>query len=82
MAAFKDIPDADIQSIQAPALVINGDMEVVRSEHALALSCVLPHARLAILPCGHGEYIGEVCTTDKNSPLPEMVTAVIEKFLY
>lgn len=82
MSAFKDISDADIQSIQAPALVINGDAEVVRAEHALALSRMLPHARLAILPCGHGEYIGEICTTDKNSPLPEMVTAMIKTFLY
>jgi pimeloyl-ACP methyl ester carboxylesterase len=82
MSDFKDISDAAIQSIQAPALVINGDAEVVRAEHALALSRTLPHARLAILPCGHGEYIGEICTTDKNSLLPGMVTAMIESFLY
>src|SRR6185436_17115937 len=49
MLAFKDISDADIQAIQAPALVINGDAEVVRAEHALALSRALPHAQLAIL---------------------------------
>ncbi len=30
MLAFKDISDADIQAIQAPALVVNGDAEVVR----------------------------------------------------
>jgi len=29
MVAFKDISDADIKGIQAPALVINGDAEVV-----------------------------------------------------
>jgi pimeloyl-ACP methyl ester carboxylesterase len=81
MSAFKDISDTDIQSIQAPALVINGDEEVVRAEHALVLSHMLPHARLSILPCGHGEYIGEICTTDKNSLLPEMVMAMIEAFL-
>src|ERR1043166_8571844 len=50
MAAFKDIRDAQIKSIQALALVINGDAEVVRAEHALELSRTLPHAKLAILP--------------------------------
>src|SRR5262249_53971649 len=38
MAAFKDIPDADIQGIQAPALILNGDTDVVRPEQALELS--------------------------------------------
>jgi pimeloyl-ACP methyl ester carboxylesterase len=60
MIAFKDISDADIRSIQSPALVINGDAEVVRTEHALELSRTLPHARLAILPGDHGEDIGEI----------------------
>jgi pimeloyl-ACP methyl ester carboxylesterase len=81
MIGFKDINDADIKGIQAPALVINGDAEVVRAEHALALSHALPHARLAILPCAHGEYIGEICTTNKDSKLPTLVTAMIEDFL-
>lgn len=81
MLAFKDISDAAIQAIQAPALVINGDAEVVRTEHALALSHVLPHGRLAILPAEHGEYIGEICAADKNSKMPALVVAMIEAFL-
>ena len=81
MVAFKDISDADIQTIQAPALVINGDADVVLAEHALALSRTLPHARLAILPCGHGEYIGEICATDEHSKIPALVTAMIVAFL-
>ena len=81
MAAFKDINDADIKNIQAPALVINGDSEVVLAAHALALSQTLPHARLAILPSGHGDYIGEICTTDTRSKLPALVTTMIEEFL-
>jgi hypothetical protein len=81
MVAFKDIGDTDIQAVQAPALVINGDAEVVRVEHALALSRALPHARLAILPGGHGEYIGEICAADPNSKIPALVIAIIEAFL-
>lgn len=81
MVAFKDIPDAAIKAIQAPALVINGDAEVIRADHALELAHTLPHARLAILPGGHGEYIGEICAPDPNSKLPAMVTEMIEAFL-
>ena len=81
MLAFKDISDADIKRIQAPVLVINGDAEVVRSEHALQLSRVLLHAQLTILPCGHGEYIGEICAADKKSKLPSLVLIMIETFL-
>ena len=81
MAAFKDISDADIRAIQAPALIINGDADVVLPEHALALSHTLPHARLAILPGGHGECIGEICAKDKNSRIPALVVGMIEEFL-
>ena len=81
MVAFKDISDADIRAIQAPALIINGDTDVVRSEHALALSHALPHARLAILPCAHGDSIGSAEGTDKHSEIPALVTAMIEAFL-
>ncbi len=81
MVAFKDISDADIQTIQAPALVLNGDAEVVRATHALALADALPHGKLAILPGGHGEYIGEICAGDKADGTPAFVTAMIEAFL-
>lgn len=81
MGAFKDIPDTAIKSIQAPALVINGDLEPILAEHAMLLFRTLPHARLAIFPGQHGEYIGEVCTVDKNSVIPELTTALILEFL-
>jgi pimeloyl-ACP methyl ester carboxylesterase len=81
MVAFKDITDADIRAIQAPAMVINGDAEVVRAEHALALVHALPDAQLAILPGGHGEYIGEICAADQHSKIPALVATMIEAFL-
>jgi len=81
MVAFKDISEEKIRQINAAALVINGDSEVVRVEHALALSRILPHAQLVIIPGGHGDYIGEICSPDKDSKLPAIVTALIETFL-
>ena len=81
MVAFADISDAQVKAINAPALIINGDAEMVRAEHALQLSRTLPHAQLAILPGGHGDYIGEICATDKNSKIPDLVIALINAFL-
>jgi pimeloyl-ACP methyl ester carboxylesterase len=81
MMHFVDIPDSAIAAIKAPALVINGDAEVVLAEHALALARTLPNARLAILPSGHGDYIGEVCAPDPESKLPRMVVEMMEEFL-
>lgn len=81
MINFKDISDADIKAIQAPALVINGYADVILPEHALTLSRTLPHAELTILPGGHGDYIGEICAADKNSKIPALLTALIEDFL-
>jgi len=81
MSAFKDISDDDIKAIQAHTLIINGDAEVVRVEHALELSHTLPHAKLAIIPGGHGDYIGEICSPNIQSKIPDLVAAMIEEFL-
>lgn len=82
MINFKDISDADIKGIQAPSLVINGYTDGILPEHALALSRALPHAQLAILPGGHGDYIGEICAVNKNSKIPALVIGMIEEFLH
>lgn len=81
MLSFKDISDEAIKNIKSAALVINGDAEVVQAEHALLLSRMLPNAQLLILPGGHGEYIGEISATGRNSKLPAMVVVFIETFL-
>jgi len=80
MLAFKDIPDQDIKSIQAPALVLDGDRDVVRVEHAVEISRLLPHGRLCILPGEHGEYFGEI-----SHPVADRVTRgfvdLVDEFL-
>lgn len=50
MLEFEDWPDELVRSIAAPALVVAGDADVVRTEHAVELTRLLPRARLAILP--------------------------------
>lgn len=81
MIAFQDISDEQIRSIQAPVLVINGDKDFVLAEQALRLSKTLPNARLVILPAGHGDYIGEICSPNPNGQIPNLVVAMIEEFL-
>lgn len=48
--AFKDWPAKDLKSIQAPTMVMIGDSDVVRPEHAVQMYRLLPHGRLAVLP--------------------------------
>ncbi|MBI3234606.1 MAG: alpha/beta hydrolase, partial [Bacteroidetes bacterium] len=62
MIHFKDFPDEQIISIQSPVLLINGDADVATSEHIVAMSKLIPHCQLAIIPGGHGAYIGEITT--------------------
>lgn len=81
MLAFRDIPDAAIEAVQAPSLVVVGDRDVVRPEHALALSRLLPHARLCILPGGHGEYLGEISFPSVGAAVPAIFVALIDEFL-
>lgn len=50
MRDFKDIPADAIRSITAPALIIVGDADVIRPEHAVEMFRALPHAQLAVLP--------------------------------
>jgi pimeloyl-ACP methyl ester carboxylesterase len=50
MRGFKDIAPDAIRGIAAPALVVIGDADVIRPEHAVDLFRLLRHAQLAILP--------------------------------
>ncbi|MFK8332664.1 alpha/beta fold hydrolase [Pseudomonas sp. BJa5] len=50
MRAFKDIADDAIRGVVAPALVLVGDADVIRPEHAVELFRLLPGAQLAVLP--------------------------------
>lgn len=80
MRSFQDIKEEEIKAIKAPTFIIIGDADVVRPEHAVEMYRLLPHARLVILPGGHGEYLGEI-TTPQDTKLITAVVSMIEKFL-
>jgi pimeloyl-ACP methyl ester carboxylesterase len=81
MQNFKDIPDQKIKSVSAPALIILGDRDVITPEHAIELHRQIAHSQLAILPGGHGEYIGEITTLQPGLQEVFLAVPVIEQFL-
>ena len=81
MVEFKDWKAEDIHSINVPALIIIGDKDVVRPEHAVEMFRLLQHARLSILPGIHGAYIGEVTTGVEYSKIADLTVSIIEEFL-
>jgi pimeloyl-ACP methyl ester carboxylesterase len=48
--AFAGWPEAELRSIAAPFLIMIGDDDIVRPEHALALRALVTGSRLAVLP--------------------------------
>jgi pimeloyl-ACP methyl ester carboxylesterase len=50
MLNFKGWTPEEIQSIDAPTLVLIGDHDIVRPEHAVLMFRLLPNAQLAVLP--------------------------------
>lgn len=80
MQSFPDITEEQMKSIQAPAFIILGDKDVVTIEHAIEMHRLLSHSRLAIIPGGHGDYMGEL-TTPQDSTVIAATVSMIHKFL-
>jgi pimeloyl-ACP methyl ester carboxylesterase len=54
MREFPDIPKTSLRRIMSPALILCGDLDIVRPEHAVETFRLIPNSRLAILPdTGH-----------------------------
>lgn len=81
MVDFKDISDEQLKSIKAPVLIVIGDADVMTPEHAVEMHQLIPNSQLAIIPGGHGEYIGEITTLKSENKNTEFITPLIEKFL-
>ena len=82
MVDFKDIPDEKIKSIKAPTLIIIGDKDVITPEHAIEIHRLIANSELAIIPGGHGEYIGEITTLRPNYKESDFIAVqMIESFL-
>lgn len=69
---FKGWRPEDIQSIRAPTLVMIGDADIVRPEHAVEMFHLLPHGQLAVLP-----------VSDHFAPVqrPDWIVSMTKEFL-
>lgn len=50
-------------------------------EHAIELHRQIINSELAIIPGGHGEYIGEITTVKADFNESDLAVPMIEKFL-
>jgi pimeloyl-ACP methyl ester carboxylesterase len=78
MQSFEDIPAETIRSIAAPTLVVVGDRDVMRPEHAVETFRLLPHAQLAVLPgtehmalTRRTEWLAPMMSEFLNDPSPK-----------
>jgi len=81
MVEFKDISDEQLKSIKTPVLIIVGDKDVMTPEHAVEMHRLISNSQLAIIPGGHGEYIGEITALSENYKETDFIIPIIEKFL-
>jgi pimeloyl-ACP methyl ester carboxylesterase len=81
MQHFEDVPDEELRKLRVAVLVLAGDRDVVKPEHAIELTRLIPGSRLLILPGGHGDYLGEVTTPQPNPRYPALTAGLVAEFL-
>lgn len=80
MRHFEDVPDSALRTLRAPTLILLGDHDIVKPEHAVELTHLIPNARLMILVGGHGDYMGEV-TLPQRPRAAELTSGLVAEFL-
>lgn len=81
MLNFKNMDEEAIHTVNVPALIICGDRDVVRSEHAINLSRLLENSRVLIVPASHGDYIGVAESPAASDLVMEFTANMIRRFL-
>jgi len=81
MIYLKDFTDEELRSIKSPVFLINGEADVATKEHLEAMAELIPVCKLAILPGGHGEYIGEINSLRDGYTSEDFAVSMIEEFL-
>jgi pimeloyl-ACP methyl ester carboxylesterase len=81
MQQFVGWPDDLIRSIKCPAFIVAGDKDVVTPAHVVHMSQLIAGSRIAILPGGHGDYLGECSTGNTDTNLHETFARMVISFL-
>ncbi len=82
MKNFKGWSDDQIRSIKVPTLIMNGTKDVATVEHAAEMHRLISNSELAILPGGHGQYLGEVTTLVNGTWQYPYAVGIMEEFLH
>jgi pimeloyl-ACP methyl ester carboxylesterase len=78
-ATFTGWQKKDLRTITAPTLILVGDSDIVRTEHAVELYRLIPKASLAVLPAtdhisilfARAGWLAAMITDFLNAPMPE-----------
>ncbi len=70
-----------LRAVRVPTLIVIGDQDIVKPEHAVELTHLIHGARLLVLPGNHGDYLGELVMMQKETQMPELTARLIEQFL-
>lgn len=77
MLQFEDWTPEDLRSIDAPTLILVGDHDIVRPEHAVRMFRILPNGQLAVLPgtdhmtvVNRSEWLVPMIEMFLDSPMP------------
>jgi pimeloyl-ACP methyl ester carboxylesterase len=80
MIAFDDMDETMLTSIDKPVLIVNADRDVVTVDHAIEIWKKIKGSRLAILPGGHGEIIGESIAVENEEFDSGMILELVRGF--
>lgn len=80
MINFEDWSDDELRGIQAPAMIVSSDRDVVTVEHAARMRQIIPDAQLVILPGVHGSSIGSI-EAGVGKGYAEVVSKLVGEFL-
>lgn len=81
MKKFRGWSDEQMKSINAPALIINGNNDVGSVEHAVEMYRVVSNAQLLVLPGKHGVYIGAIEYLDDKGWNQHYIVDMLNDFL-
>lgn len=81
MKFFKGWTREQMQSINVPTLVINGNQDVGSVEHSVEMYRLIPGCQLAIVPGKHGAYLGTVEFLNNGKWSHPYIVDLIDEFL-
>ena len=81
MKVFKGWEDEQLKAIKAPTLLMSGNKDIINPEKAVEIYRLIPDCELAILPGGHGDYLGSVETLRNGKWEQSYAAGLIEYFL-